>query len=143
LESILSKMSRYEVDLSDSVVSFISSSSGYIYITNLFCLYELTNFYTWHNPFIGLWSDYELGWKTKLIVTSRFLLWRYACDVILTYNVKALKPFRFETHFYFYNIFTRPCLKIEKNINITIERHFVSVHDHEPIWIWAKFSVNR
>jgi hypothetical protein len=30
LESILSKMSRYEADLSDSVVSFISSSSGYI-----------------------------------------------------------------------------------------------------------------
>jgi hypothetical protein len=30
LESILSKISRYDADLSDSVVSFISSSSGYI-----------------------------------------------------------------------------------------------------------------
>jgi hypothetical protein len=30
LESILSKISRYEPDLSDSVVSFISSSSVYI-----------------------------------------------------------------------------------------------------------------
>jgi hypothetical protein len=30
LESILSKIYRYEADLSDSVVSFISSSSGYI-----------------------------------------------------------------------------------------------------------------
>jgi hypothetical protein len=29
LESILSKISRYEADLSDSVVSFISCSSGY------------------------------------------------------------------------------------------------------------------
>jgi hypothetical protein len=29
LESILSKISRYEADLSDSVVFFISSSSGY------------------------------------------------------------------------------------------------------------------
>jgi hypothetical protein len=29
LESILNKISRYEADLSDSVVSFISSSSGY------------------------------------------------------------------------------------------------------------------
>jgi hypothetical protein len=30
LESILSKISRYNADLSDSVGSFISSSSGYI-----------------------------------------------------------------------------------------------------------------
>jgi hypothetical protein len=30
LESILSKILRYEADLSDSMVSFISSSSGYI-----------------------------------------------------------------------------------------------------------------
>ena len=30
LESILSKISRYDADLSDSVVSFNSSSSGYI-----------------------------------------------------------------------------------------------------------------
>ena len=30
LESILSKISRYDADLSDSVVSFISSSPGYI-----------------------------------------------------------------------------------------------------------------
>jgi hypothetical protein len=30
LESILSKISRYEADLSDSMVSFILSSSGYI-----------------------------------------------------------------------------------------------------------------
>jgi hypothetical protein len=30
LESILSKISRYDADLSDSLVSFISSSSGYI-----------------------------------------------------------------------------------------------------------------
>jgi hypothetical protein len=30
LESILSKISRYEADLSDFVVSFISSLSGYI-----------------------------------------------------------------------------------------------------------------
>jgi hypothetical protein len=30
LQSMLSKISRYEADLSDSVVSFISSSSGYI-----------------------------------------------------------------------------------------------------------------
>jgi hypothetical protein len=30
LESIFSKISRYEADLSDSVVSFNSSSSGYI-----------------------------------------------------------------------------------------------------------------
>jgi hypothetical protein len=30
LESVLSKISGYEADLSDSVVSFISSSSGYI-----------------------------------------------------------------------------------------------------------------
>jgi hypothetical protein len=30
LESILSKICRYEADMSDSVVSFISSSSGYI-----------------------------------------------------------------------------------------------------------------
>jgi hypothetical protein len=30
LESILSKISRYEADLLDSVASFISSSSGYM-----------------------------------------------------------------------------------------------------------------
>jgi hypothetical protein len=30
LESVLSKISRYDADLSDSVVSFILSSSGYI-----------------------------------------------------------------------------------------------------------------
>jgi hypothetical protein len=30
LESIFSKISRYEADFSDSLVSFISSSSGYI-----------------------------------------------------------------------------------------------------------------
>jgi hypothetical protein len=53
-----------------------------IYIANLFSLYELTNFYTRHNPFIGPWSDYELDWGTKLIVTSHFLLWRY----MLTYS---------------------------------------------------------
>jgi hypothetical protein len=29
LESILSKISRYDADFSDSVVSFVSSSSGY------------------------------------------------------------------------------------------------------------------
>jgi hypothetical protein len=31
LESMLSKISTFEADLSDSVVSFTSSSSGYIY----------------------------------------------------------------------------------------------------------------
>ena len=30
LEPILSKITKYDADLSDSVVSFISSSSGYI-----------------------------------------------------------------------------------------------------------------
>ena len=35
LESILSKISTYEADLSDYVVSFISSSSGYIKLTIL------------------------------------------------------------------------------------------------------------
>jgi hypothetical protein len=36
----------------------------------------------------------------------------------------------------FCNIVTRPCLKIEKNINITNERHFLSVRDqYERIWI--------
>jgi hypothetical protein len=35
LESILSKISRYEADLSDAVVSFILSSSGYIKWTSV------------------------------------------------------------------------------------------------------------